>query len=278
MYWTLIAALAAVVALVVFGAPHLEAALMYHPDRGHVSPRAAGLDGVIERILSTADGERVITWYARAAPGQPTILYFHGNGGSLLTRAERIRKYAARGRGMLMMTYRGFGGSTGRPSERANVADALAAYDLLAGDGIKGEDIIVYGESLGSGVAVQVAAKRKVAGLILDAPYTSTVDVAEIFYPLLPSRLLMRDRYETLRHIGNVTAPLLVVHGARDEVIPVAMGRAVYAAAPGAKDIAILPEAGHADHYLYGSYDIIDAWIDRLRAGQRGADQSRRAG
>lgn len=262
--WTILVTAISFAALVLIGAPFVETALMYHPDTGYVHPQAAGLGNVTERRIASGDGTEVLAWYAPARPGQRTILYFHGNGGSLVTRSERMRKYIANGRGMLMMTYRGYGGSKGKPSERANVADALAAYDLLIAEGVAADDIVLYGESLGSGVAVQVARARKVAGLILDAPYTSTVDVAALIYPWLPVRALMRDRYETKRHIAGVTAPLLVVHGDRDMVIPVEMGRAVHAAAPGEKQLAIIPMAGHADHHLYGSYEVIGAWLARL--------------
>ena len=256
-----------VLALIVNG---LQRLLMYHPDTAHFTPAAAGLSGVTERILETPDGARVIAWSAPEKAGQPTILYFHGNGGSLETRKERIRKYMAQGLGVFMMTYRGFGGSTGRPSEAANVADARLAYDTLVASGVPARDIIVYGESLGTGVAVQVAASREVAGLVLDAPYTSMVDLAALHYPYIPGRWFMTDRYETRTHIKSVTAPLLILHGEADDIIPVAQGRAVFDLAHAPKVIKTFPGAGHADHHLYGSYDALYAWIALLREGRLG--------
>jgi fermentation-respiration switch protein FrsA (DUF1100 family) len=256
-------------ALLALGARLIERRLMYFPDTTRFSPESAGLAGVEERILETADGQRVVAWYAPARPGQPTLLYFHGNGGSLETRSERIRKYMARGIGVFMMTYRGYGGSSGAPSEAANVGDAKLAYDTLAKI-VEPSDIVIYGESLGSGVATQVAAEKRVGGVILDAPYTSMVDLAALHYPQLPLRLLMRDRYETLRYIGKVTAPLLIVHGEEDDIVPVEMGRTVFAAARSPKEIATFPGAGHGDHYLFGSYDKVFAWIERLRSGVLG--------
>jgi len=192
------------------------------------------------------------------------VLYLHGNAGNLANRSERVRKYSARGLGIFMLSYRGYSGSTGRPTERANVADAKLAYEALRKDGIAPEDIILYGESLGSGVAVQVAAEKPVGGIVLDAPYTSIVDVAAEAYPFLPVRPFMVDRYDTLRYLRDVKAPLLVVHGEEDEVIPVAMGRAVYAAANGPKEIVTLPRAGHSDHHLHGSTEEIFRWIEGL--------------
>jgi uncharacterized protein len=242
--------------------------LLYFPTVTRVAPAGEGLVGVSERVLQTPDGQQVLTWSGGGQPGFPTILYFHGNGGNLATRASRMGHYLKHGYGMTIMSYRGFSGSTGSPSERANIADALLAFDALVANGIPARDIIVYGESLGSGVATQVAAARPVGGIILDAPYTSTPDVGADTYWFLPVRLLMSDRYETIRHIKKVTAPLLIVHGERDSIIPVAMGRAVHAAATSKKEIAIFPRAGHADHWEHGSYDVIFRWLAAWRAAR----------
>jgi fermentation-respiration switch protein FrsA (DUF1100 family) len=254
-------------AVVVFvGARVIERLLMYAPTTERVPPAAIGLPDVEEIEIPTADGNRVIAWHGRARQGQPTLLYFHGNGGSLANRSERIRKYMDLGRGVFMMTYRGYGGSSGWPSEAANVADARRAYDALVAAGVAPDDIILYGESIGTGVAVQVAAEKQVAGIILDAPYTSVLDVAVMFYPYLPVRTFLRDRYETIKHLDKLHAPLLVVHGEVDRVIPVEMGRAVYRAAREPKELVTIPRAGHSDHGLFGSFDAIQAWIERLRA------------
>ena len=258
----------------VIGAYFLQRRLTYAPDVERVDPKSLGLANIEERVINTPDGEKVIAWWGRPKPGMPTLLYFHGNAGSLASRSERIAKYSGRGYGIFMMTYRGYGGSTGSPSERANIADAKLAYDTLTGAGVAAADLIIYGESLGTGVAVQVAASRPAAGVILDAPYTSLVDVAEVHYPRLPARSLMTDRYDTLRYIREMKAPLLIIHGKEDRTVPVEMGRAVLAAAPGPKEMAIFPGAGHSDHYSFGSYDAIYDWIGRLR---RGAEPGRAA-
>jgi len=255
-------------ALVAFAAYLGQRRLMYFPERERTPPSAAGLSGIAEeRVLETPDGERLVAWHAKPAAGQPTILYFHGNAEALVTRAERLRRYNDLGRGVFMLAYRGYGGSTGSPTEGRNVADAMLAFDTLVGEGIAPRDIVVYGESIGTGVATQLAAARMVGGLILDAPYTSTVDVGAGAYPYLPVRMFMLDRYENMRHILGVRAPILIVHGERDTVIPVEMGRQIYAIAPEPKEIATFPGAGHSDHYLFGSYATINGWIDRLRAG-----------
>ena len=257
--------LAAIYVIVAVAAFVMQRRLMYFPDPTRVAPAAFALAGIEERELKAADGAVLIAWYGRAAPGQPTLLYFHGNAGNLASRSERVRKYADRGIGIFMLSYRGYSGSTGSPSERANVADAKLAYDALIDEGVEPEDIILYGESLGSGVAVQLAAENPVGGLILDAPYTSIVDVAAKAYPFLPVRGFIFDRYDTVRHLKGINAPLLVLHGEDDEVIPVDMGRAVYDAAKGLKEIVTFPGAGHTDHQLFGSYEEVFRWIDDLR-------------
>lgn len=259
------AIVAALMGVAYVGAPWLERKLMYSPDPARVTPGEAGLAGVREDTLTMRDGARIVTWYAAAGPGQPTLLYIHGNAGTLADRAERIGRYMERGYGVLIMSYRGYSGSTGQPSEANNVSDAKEAYDSLIARGVKPCDVVVYGESIGTGIAVQVAAAKPVGGIVLDAPYTSIVDVAEIFYPYLPGRMMMRDRYETLdRHLPKVTAPVFVIHGEDDQIIPVEMGRKIAAAAPAGGEIATFPAAGHTDHYLYGSFEAVVDWIERI--------------
>jgi fermentation-respiration switch protein FrsA (DUF1100 family) len=218
-------------------------------------------------VLKTPDGEQVIAWYGKPQPGQPTLLYFHGNGGSLSIRAERIRRFMAEGWGVYMMTYRGYGGSTGSPSEVHNVADARLAYGALVHEGVAPKSIIAYGESLGTNIAVRIASEREVGGLILDAPYTSIVDVAAGAYPFLPVRYFLTDRYETARYMASVTVPLLILHGERDGVIPVAMGKDLYRLANQPRRIALFPQGGHSNLYVDGNnaIEVVRAWVGELK-------------
>lgn len=249
-----------------------QRSFIYFPDPVRTSPAAAGLADVAEVGIATPDGERLVAWYGKARPGQPTILYFHGNGGSLALRADTMARYLERGRGMLMMAYRGYSGSSGSPSEAANVADAKLAYDWLVRNGVKPEDIILYGESLGSGVAIQVAREKKVAGLVLDSPYTSILELASAAYPWLPVGPLLRDRYESVTYIGDVRVPVFVLHGEADDIVPVAMGRRLFAAANEPKEIKTMPGAGHVIHDG-PSFAYVDDWIGRLRGARlQGAD------
>ena len=237
--------------------------LMYFPDRARVQPAEVGLPDVAERVLKTPDGARVVAWYGKARPGQPTLLYFHGNGGSLSIRAERIRRFMGEGWGVYMMTYRGYGGSTGEPTEAHNVADARLAYGALVLEGVAPTSIIAYGESLGTGIATRIAIEREVGGLILEAPYTSIVDVAAQAYPFLPVRLFLVDRYETSKYIANVKVPLLIVHGERDGVIPVAMGKELHRLANEPKRIVVFPEGRHSNLYVDGNkaLDVVRSWM-----------------
>jgi hypothetical protein len=269
-FWIKLAlGLVAVYAAVALAAYLGQRKLMYFPDTERTEPAEEGLAGVAERTIETPDGHRIVAWYGKARPGKPTLLYFHGNGGSLAARAPRIARFMDQGWGVYMMTYRGYGGSTGSPSEVANVADARLAYQALVREGVSPTSIIAYGESLGSGIAVQIAAELPVAGVILDAPYTSIVDVAAQAYPFLPVRLLLIDRYDTTRYIGAIRAPLLILHGAYDGVVPVEMGRELARLAPGPKRLVVFPNGHHSDLYINGNnaIDAVRTWIEELGAG-----------
>jgi uncharacterized protein len=262
----LLLGVAALYALVALAGYLAQRKLMYFPDRARVQPAQVGLANVEERVLKTPDGERVIAWYGKARPGQPTLLYFHGNGGSLSIRAERIRRFMNEGWGVYMMTYRSYGGSTGTPTEVNNVADARLAYGALVLEGVAPNSIILYGESLGTGIATRIAVERPVAGLILEAPYTSIVDVGTQAYPFLPVRRFLLDRYETVKYIGNVKVPVLILHGERDGIVPVAMGRELARLANDPKRLVVFPDAGHDDLYVErnDALEAVRRWIAEL--------------
>jgi fermentation-respiration switch protein FrsA (DUF1100 family) len=249
--------LALAISLLVF-----QRRLIYPADPARHSPAEAGLDTVREVSLKTADGETLVAWHAPARPGQPTLLYFHGNGGTLLARADRIRRFLGDGLGVFMPAYRGYSGSTGSPSEAALIADAKLAHDHLLGMGLRPEDIVIYGESLGTGVAVQLAADRRAAGVVLDAPYTSLLDIARLHYPFIPVKLFLLDTFASVDHIKRIDAPLLVMHGTEDRVIPLESGKALYDAANQPKQMAVLRGAGHSDLYAFGAMQILRRFID----------------
>ncbi len=256
-----------VYALVVLGAWLGQRRLMYLPDPTRVPPASLGLANVAEAEMRTPDGATLVTWMAQPRAGQPTVIYFHGNAGNLASRINRVRRYTDAGFGLAMLSYRGYGGSTGSPSEANNLADARLLYNSLIAKGVAPRDIVVYGESLGSGVAVQLAAEKPVGAVILDAPYTSIVALAALAYPFLPVRPLLVDRYESDQHIQRVKAPVLVLHGAKDQVIPVAMGRALHARANEPKRLEIYPEGRHTDLDEHGAFTAVQRWLGEVRRG-----------
>jgi uncharacterized protein len=243
--------------------------LVYRRDSRRVDPSGIGLNRVRERILATSDGVRLVAWHAPASAGQPTLLYLHGNSGSLYHRGERVRRYVNAGIGILMLAFRGYSGSEGDPSEEANVGDAVMAYDWLMAQGVSAESIVVYGESLGTGVAAQVATHRKISGIVLDSPFTSLVDVAALRHRLLPVRRFIWDRYETLQYAPRITSPALVLHGERDHIVPFEMGRQVFEALAGPKRLIAFPEGRHLDHTRFGSFENILGFLgERAHLGQ----------
>jgi uncharacterized protein len=249
--------------------------VIYRPDTERVPPETEGLAGVTEVLLSTSDGERLVMWHAPAGHQAVTVLYFHGNGAGLSDRTIRIRLLQAAGYGVLIMAYRGYAGSTGNPSETANIADAKAAYAWLRATGVTSEAIVLFGESLGTGVAVQVAACEPVAAVILDSPFTSLVDVAAIHFPYLPIRLLMRDRYLSIDHIADIHVPLLIVHGEQDRVVPFVLGQRLFAAAKEPKRFVGFPGVGHLIPFDGPGWPVVRRFLDEL-SRQRNAGISPR--
>jgi uncharacterized protein len=249
--------------------------LLYVPFGGHVTPESAGLQGFREETVTTSDGERLVTWVSPATSGQPTILYLHGNAGNLSWRADRFQQLQAAGYGVRVLSYRGFGGSSGSPSETGLMTDARATYDTMRSQGLEARHILLFGESLGTGVAVQLAASRPVGGVILDSPYTSTVDVAARRFSYLPVRWMMWDRFNSRAHIASIGAPLLIVHGDRDTVVPYDLGVALFAEATEPKQFLALPGEAHTAPLQNGAWAAIVPFIERAMG--RGVRDARAA-
>jgi fermentation-respiration switch protein FrsA (DUF1100 family) len=262
LFVTLASALAAYGA-VVGGLFVFQRSLLYFPDRTRPELGELSALEVREEKIKTADGLALLAWYLPPPAGQPVITYFHGNGGHIGYRRERLRHFARDGYGVLMPEYRGYGTNPGAPTEVGLYADAAAALDFLSRQGIRANRIVLYGESLGSGVAVELAAQREVAALILEAPYTSVAEVAQFHYPFVPAAMLVRDRFESIARIGKVNAPILIVHGSRDTVVPLRFGRALFDAAPDPKEFWLAAEAGHDDLASAGVLEAVRAFLQR---------------
>ena len=229
--------------------------LMYLPETVRTTPAAAGLPQAEEVTLNTADGEKVIAWHVPPQGDKPVILYFHGNGGALEHRVPRFQKVVAAGAGLIALSYRGYGGSTGKPTEAGLINDARAAYDFALAH-YPVQRVMLWGESLGTGVAIALAGEKPVMRIVLDAPLTSTVDIAAAEYWFLPVRLLMKDQFRSDLRIARVTAPILILHGDRDRVVPIAYGQRLFAMIPGPKRFVRFPEGDHVDLDRYGAADI----------------------
>ena len=238
-----------------------QRALQYFPDRARTPPAVAGLPQAEEVLLDTADGERVIVWHIPPRGEKPVILYFHGNGGAIGGRGERLRSLTADGDGLVALSYRGYGGSSGRPTETGLIEDARATYAIAAAR-YPADRIVLWGESLGSGVAVALAAEKPVARVVLESPFTSIADVASSIYWFLPVRWLIKDPFRSDLRIAKVTAPVLVLHGERDNVVPIALGERLYGLINAPKRFVRFPTAGHDDLGVNGALDIAKQFVN----------------
>ncbi len=259
LLWLIVAAAGAYVAIV--GLMYvLQSRLMYFPDRRCTPPAQAGFPQAEQIQIATSDGETLVGWYVAARGDKPVVLYFQGNAGGLDLRVGRFAWLVADGTGLLALCYRGYGGSSGTPSEQGLIRDALAAYEFVAAR-YAAKRIVLWGESLGTAVAVALAAEREVGGVILDAPFTSAADVGAAAYRFIPVRRLIKDAFHSDRRIGRVTAPLLVLHGERDRVVPIRFGEKLFALANQPKRMVRFPDGGHVNLDEHGAADVVKDFL-----------------
>ena len=240
-----------------------QRSLLYFPEQGRTDPAAAGFAAAQEVVLDTSDGEQVIVWHRPPQAGKPVILYFQGNGGALRIRAQRLSAVTSDGTGLVALSYRGFGGSTGRPTEDGLIHDATAAY-RFATERYGSNRIVLWGESLGTGVAVAIAAEHPVAGVVLESPFTSTADVAAALYWFMPVRLLMKDQFHSDERIARVTAPVLMMHGERDATVPIEFGEELFAMVTAPKQFMRFPDGAHNNLDAFGALDAVRAFLRKL--------------
>jgi fermentation-respiration switch protein FrsA (DUF1100 family) len=234
------------------------------PTTAPTTPAEAGFPIAEQHVLATSDGEQVIVWRVPAKPGRRVVLYFPGNGDFLAGSVERFLEIVADGDGLIALSYRGYAGSSGKPSEEGLLRDAAAAYAFASALYEPGR-IVLWGFSLGSGVAVALAAECKVGGLILEAPFTSIADVAASSFPLLPVRHFVKDSFRSDRRISKVKAPLLVMHGGRDATIPIVFGMRLFALAPEPKQFVRFEDGGHDNLSAFGAIETARHFIVALK-------------
>lgn len=240
-----------------------QRSLMYFPDVAQMPPAEAGLPQAETVTLQSDDGERLSAWFIAPREGKKLVLYFQGNAGGLHLRAGRFKWLTADGTGLLALRYRGYGGSTGTPSEDGLMRDARAAYDFAAARVPAGR-IVLFGESIGTAVTVALAAERPAAGVILDAPFTSAVDVGAAAYRFLPVRWLMLDTWRSDMRIVRIKAPLLVLHGEQDRIVPISYGERLFALANEPKRMARFPLGGHVNLDDFGAAKAIQEFLAGL--------------
>jgi uncharacterized protein len=243
--------------------------LVFPANATRVDLVAAGLPDTREIILRAADGVELIAWTAAPKAGEPVVLYLHGNGGNLNSRGRvgRVRTLIAAGFGVIMVSWRGYGGSGGSPSEPGLHLDAAAAY-LEARRLYPQAPVVAYGESLGTGPAVQLAARETLAALVLEAPFLSVLAVAQGQYPFVPVAQLLKDPFRSDLAMAQVDEPLLVLHGRQDRVVPFAQGRALYDAARGPRRFFEVAAAGHENLPAFGSLDVVIRFVRSALAGE----------
>ena len=273
--WKILSIVVAVYAVLCVALYLFQSRMVYFPVAElWATPQTAGL-AYEDVYLEAGDGNRVHGWFIPAAePGGLTLLFLHGNAGNISHRLESLRIFHLLGLSTLIIDYRGYGQSGGRPSEANSYEDALLAWrHLTEARGIASERIVVFGRSLGAGVAAWLAREVDPAGLILESPFRSVPALAADVYPMFPVRYLARIHYDTLSRVPGLACPVLVAHSPGDEIVPFAHGRAVFEAAPEPKRFLEM-RGGHNDGFLVTGrdyYEALRAFLDSIAPPTRDA-------
>jgi len=237
--------------------------LMYHPDSTVPTPASFGVPEMALERLETSDGHPLLAWWrAPVTPDKPVLLYLHGNAGHLGDRADKVRPYLDEGYGVLLLSYRYNAGAGGKPSEAGLALDARTALEVLKARGVDPSRIVLYGESLGTGLVVRLASEDRVGAVVLEAPYSSIADVAASIYWYVPVRWLLKDHFDSTARIASIEAPLLIVHGGLDSVIAPRFAEKLYEAAVDPKEFVMIDEAHHTNLYDFGMGGRVVAFIE----------------
>lgn len=244
--------------------------ILYFPGATKPIRAQSGVAEMTELSFITEDGLDLYAWYAPAkTPMKPTVVIFHGNAGTLGERGFKARVFLDAGYGVMLVEYRGYGGNPGKPTQEGLFADARAAMKTLKDQGVQEANMVLYGESLGTGVATRMAAEAQkhgapIAALILEAPFTSAVDVGASKYPFLPVRTLLKDPFDSLDLIKGILVPVFVVHGALDQTVPITLGRRLFEAANPPKDSLWIDQASHNDLYDFGAGAAVLSFLAKV--------------
>ena len=201
---------------------------MYHPNENNYSGDQLSV-GIKEVIIDTDDNINLLGWYhEKDIKKYKTILFFHGNAGSLENRIHKLNHFHDMKVNFLIIAWRGFSGNEGKPSESGLYEDGESAIKWLVKKGVDEKNIVIYGESLGTGVATHLSQNKEFAGVILETPFTSMIDAAKKFYPYIPVGLLLKDKFENKNKIKNIKSPILIMHGEKDQIVPFEMGKKMF--------------------------------------------------
>ena len=202
--------------------------LLYHPNENNYSEDKISVE--IENVkIKTSDNIELLGWYhEKNLKDFKTLIFFHGNAGSLENRIHKLNHFRDMNINFLIIAWRGFSGNKGNPSEQGLYEDGKSAIDWLIKKGVSEKNLILYGESLGTGVATHLAQNKNYAGVILETPFTSMIDAAKKFYPYIPVKFLLKDKFENYKKIKNINSPILIMHGEVDQLVPFSMGKKIY--------------------------------------------------
>ena len=202
--------------------------LLYHPNIDRYIEEDSFVSEIEKVNIFTSDNQTILGWFYKKNPSKKTILFLHGNAGSLENRIYKLNYFKDLNLNFLIIAWRGFSGSTGKPSEKGLYEDATSAVKWLESNEIYQNNIIIYGESLGTAVGVEIAQNKNFAGIILESPFTSMIEVGKKHYPFLPVKLLLKDKYESINKIKNINSPILIMHGKKDKIVPFKMGEKMF--------------------------------------------------
>jgi len=240
-------ALSAYLSIVVFFY-FIQRQLIYYPEQNFPTPAHAGVPEMQVIQLMTSDNFLLKAWYRPPVdPNLPTLVYFHGNAGHIGHRALMMAPFLRKGYGVLLLTYRGYSGNPGKPSEEGLYRDARSAMQFLIEEKIPNQCIVLYGNSIGAAVAIQMATEYEIAALVLQSPFTSLTDVGHVHYPFFPIKWLIKDRYDSVAKGKKIQAPVLILHGANDWIIPTKLSQKLFLTLPEPKEAHYIPNRGHND-------------------------------
>lgn len=236
----------------------LQRFIIYKPSQDISNPKNWHVADMQEVYLKTSDDLKLLSWYKPAEKGKITMIYFQGNAGHIGNRGILIRPYLDQGIGVLLVGYRGYGGNPGDPSEAGFYNDAIAAWKFIKAQHIANNCIVIYGESIGSGPAVELASNHKDVAVILQSPPSSLVELGKYHYPIFPINALLKDRYENIKKINKISAPLLILIGGVDTIVPAKLSIILFNQANQPKKMLIYNGIDHNELHHVIQKDILD--------------------